>query len=442
MKKELLKLWLVLFGLMIFSANAVSNDCTEVPITGNVTAADEVICPGETTTITLSTSLSGVTYTLYLGDEAVAGSEQAGEDGKPIEWIVGEGIYSIKAIGDGAAYCDTEITLENIVDIYVYPIPDFMPAEAVDATILVGESATIIFPGGNIQWQQLNDLDDWVDLEGETGATLITEPFTTAGEYFFRAKLTGMCFVNYSTVIITVVNCFEVPTTGDVIVAGNGTICEPLTAITITLASSLSGVTYTLYRYNEAVAESAQEGEDGEPIEWVVEVDAYSIKAIGDGTTYCDTEVTLENTVSIIYPSIVPPAPIIIEAVETTIFVGETATIVLTNFTDLDIQWQQLVDGHWVDLEDETGTTLITEPFTKAGEYDFVVKATDICDVVRYSIGVTITVIPTVGIPDISDNQAVIVGYYNILGKKLTQEPESGMYIIQYDDGTTKKVIK
>ena len=35
-----------------------------------------------------------------------------------------------------------------------------------------------------------------------------------------------------------------------------------------------------------------------------------------------------------------------------------------------------------------------------------------------------------------------IVGDYNILGVKLLQEPASGVYIIMYDDGTTKKVTQ
>jgi len=34
------------------------------------------------------------------------------------------------------------------------------------------------------------------------------------------------------------------------------------------------------------------------------------------------------------------------------------------------------------------------------------------------------------------------VGYYNILGQKLRQEPESGVYIIMYDNGKTKKAVK
>ena len=34
------------------------------------------------------------------------------------------------------------------------------------------------------------------------------------------------------------------------------------------------------------------------------------------------------------------------------------------------------------------------------------------------------------------------VNYYNIRGQKLSQEPENGLYIILYDDGTSEKVIK
>jgi len=35
-----------------------------------------------------------------------------------------------------------------------------------------------------------------------------------------------------------------------------------------------------------------------------------------------------------------------------------------------------------------------------------------------------------------------VVGYYSILGQKLLQEPESGLYIIMYDTGKAEKVLK
>ena len=48
----------------------------------------------------------------------------------------------------------------------------------------------------------------------------------------------------------------------------------------------------------------------------------------------------------------------------------------------------------------------------------------------------------TVDIDDITVNTANIVAYYSILGMRLPQAPEKGFYIILYDNGTTKKIVK
>jgi len=37
---------------------------------------------------------------------------------------------------------------------------------------------------------------------------------------------------------------------------------------------------------------------------------------------------------------------------------------------------------------------------------------------------------------------AIVTGYFDILGRKLTEEPTKGIYIIQYDNGKTKKMLK
>jgi len=37
---------------------------------------------------------------------------------------------------------------------------------------------------------------------------------------------------------------------------------------------------------------------------------------------------------------------------------------------------------------------------------------------------------------------ATITNYYTITGQRLSKEPERGFYIIRYDDGTVKKVMK
>ena len=41
-----------------------------------------------------------------------------------------------------------------------------------------------------------------------------------------------------------------------------------------------------------------------------------------------------------------------------------------------------------------------------------------------------------------SEKEKNILGYYNILGEKLPKEPASGIYIILYDNGITKKIVK
>ena len=52
--------------------------------------------------------------------------------------------------------------------------------------------------------------------------------------------------------------------------------------------------------------------------------------------------------------------------------------------------------------------------------------------------------IGSTGINDVSADteNAKITGYFDILGRKLTEEPTKGLYIIQYDNGKTKKMIK
>jgi uncharacterized protein (TIGR02145 family) len=41
----------------------------------------------------------------------------------------------------------------------------------------------------------------------------------------------------------------------------------------------------------------------------------------------------------------------------------------------------------------------------------------------------------------LSEKERMIIGYFNILGQKLSEEPESGIFIILYDNGISKKII-
>ena len=49
---------------------------------------------------------------------------------------------------------------------------------------------------------------------------------------------------------------------------------------------------------------------------------------------------------------------------------------------------------------------------------------------------------PGTGIKEISVEKASVSAYYDLLGRKLPKEPANGIYIILYDNGTAKKVMK
>ena len=50
----------------------------------------------------------------------------------------------------------------------------------------------------------------------------------------------------------------------------------------------------------------------------------------------------------------------------------------------------------------------------------------------------------TTGVNEVSADteNAIIIGYYDILGRKLNEEPMKGVYIILYDNRKTKKIMK
>ena len=56
---------------------------------------------------------------------------------------------------------------------------------------------------------------------------------------------------------------------------------------------------------------------------------------------------------------------------------------------------------------------------------------------------ITVTRATFVNITETPNNAAPkIIGYYNVLGQRLTREPERGVFIILYDDGRTEKVLR
>lgn len=103
---------------------------------------------------------------------------------------------------------------------------------------------------------------------------------------------------------------------------------------------------------------------------------------------------------------------------------GGTVTITAGHFVATVDAW-----GDGCLLEEDGGKIVLAEGSTADVE-DWLNSAMDV------------TVASVNGIGNTSATPAQIIGYYSILGQKLPKAPESGMYMIRYDNGKSEKIIK
>ncbi len=73
--------------------------------------------------------------------------------------------------------------------------------------------------------------------------------------------------------------------------------------------------------------------------------------------------------------------------------------------------------------------------------YDLTAKITS-GEVLDKTLGSFTTLGATTGINNTTTAEKTITGYYNIMGMKLKHEPQSGSYIIQYNDGSAEKRMR
>ena len=400
--------------------------CAFMSLTATISAGAE---QGATATVTLASSLTGVVYMLYLNDVLVPGSAQAGNEGNLV-WTVDEaGKYTIKAVSDGEIYCSNTVNFivtitGNCMSIQYDPKtlgwlasvasthpsgphvePDggfgyLDPNNVFDYTGQYGDpigstskwtddgrllantpgnyfmvnmkqklsiskivmdytagidvsdyarSYAVDISNDNINWTNNIKTGSFGDEGNNKVLREIVLPEGTVAQYFrIRpiAKGAGYWGITNMYVYKEECSCTRVPTAAT-ITAAESTISQGATT-TITLASSLSGATYTLYLDNVLVSSSAKAGNESSLVWTVGEDGRYTIKAIGDGATYCNTEVELDD--------------------------------------------------------------------------DAIVS-------------------PVVGTFDITGEKTV-VGIFDTLGRELNNEPLSGVYIVKYSDGTTKKFVK
>jgi len=77
-----------------------------------------------------------------------------------------------------------------------------------------------------------------------------------------------------------------------------------------------------------------------------------------------------------------------------------------------------------------------------SGTYYYTFEILGVGNAVLTGLSSTFEVKETTGIVETQCIASLPVGYYNLLGAKLPQEPTSGIYIIKYDNGKTEKVVR
>jgi hypothetical protein len=106
--------------------------------------------------------------------------------------------------------------------------------------------------------------------------------------------------------------------------------------------------------------------------------------------------------------------------------------------------------GKWITTEyvllrsDDAGFNYTVDNLSSGTEYSYTLTALDADNnVLALSLGSFTTSGGTgTGINDTEAAPAQVVGYYTTTGAKLSKEPKSGVYVVQYDNGTTEKKMK
>ena len=82
------------------------------------------------------------------------------------------------------------------------------------------------------------------------------------------------------------------------------------------------------------------------------------------------------------------------------------------------------------------------ENLKRGTTYYYELSANDASDKILDTTRGAFTTLGTSSVENITADSATVVGYYSLTGVKLAQEPTNGIYIILYNNGKTKKIMK
>ena len=316
---------------------------TITPITG-----DTNICPGESTTLTTSTTEPNVTYQWQFN-----GTDMAGETNASVT-VNQTGSYTV--VATNAHGCTSiESTTVNDASFTITPITGnttICPSEMTALTTTSTET------GLTYQWQL-----DGTDIAGETNATLNTDQ---TGTYTVIATNAEGCTASESIVVNSASFTLD-PITGDT------AIC-PGDSTTLTVTSSETGLTYQwqldgtdLAGETSAILNTNQPG-------------TYVVTATNaNGCTATETVVVTQS-----------PLPQLDPIQGDTIICPTTSTNLTVTSSDSGLTYQWQVDG-----SDIAGATSTTLNVSSAGTYTVIATNTSGCTSSE-SITVSISPLPNI----------------------------------------------
>ena len=166
--------------------------------TVGVTGNNPCVAGGESATITLSGSQSGVSYQLYKDAEAVSGKVVAGT-GSAISFtgIEVAGTYTVKSVAN-ASYKETAMTGSAEVTLAESPVITAQPtaSQKVAVSSAISLSVESSTDGVSYQWFNMTDpAGPAVEIDGATSATLNVNaaPTATTIYYYCLISKSGMC---------------------------------------------------------------------------------------------------------------------------------------------------------------------------------------------------------------------------------------------------------
>jgi gliding motility-associated-like protein len=368
-------------GIYSYKALLINGSCTEAvastPATitvGGVTPLPKIdattttptICSGAKASLSVSGQASSASFIWQQSVDGGNFQDITGATTSPYETIALEKTtkFRSKVTDGGVRYSDT-------VTVTVGASAVGGKAVADNAALSVGESTSIKLSQhtGDIKWEESTNGTSFTEISpAKSAITLEVGPFATAGNYYYRAKVTsGSCSAVYSspdTITVKVVDPNKIDAT-----TTTPTICSGAKA-SLSVSGQASTASFIWQQSVDGGDFQDIIGATTSPYETVAleETTKFRTKVTDGGVRYSDTVAVTLSASAVGGQAIADNAAL---------SVGESTSIKLSQHTG-DIKWEESTNGtSFTEISPAKSTiTLEVGPFAAAGSYYYRAKVT------------------------------------------------------------------